>query len=280
MSPALLEMRGITLDYPRGLRRTPLRALDGVDLEVGHGETVGLVGESGSGKTSLGRIALGLQPPTAGSVCFDGEDVTRANRRRRRALALDLQAIFQDPYSSLNPTLRIGVSVAEPLLQRRHELSRDEIDQRVVEVLRSVGLDADASWRYPRHFSGGQRQRIAVARALIVSPKLVVCDEPVSALDLSVQAQVLNLLAELQEKFGLSYLFIAHDLSVVRFLCRRAFVLRAGQVVESGSVEDVYRSPRHPYTQELLAAVLQPNPDLAGRVRGDAPVSVSEGGMK
>ncbi|HYZ29233.1 MAG TPA: ATP-binding cassette domain-containing protein [Thermoleophilaceae bacterium] len=278
MSGALLEMRGITLDYPRGLRRAPFRALDEVDLEIGHGETVGLVGESGSGKTSLGRIALGLQAPTAGSVHFDGEDVTRADRRRRRALARDLQAVFQDPYSSLNPTRRIGSSVAEPLLQRRGAMTRAEIDARVAEMLRLVGLDADAGSRYPRQFSGGQRQRIAIARALIVSPKLVVCDEPVSALDLSVQAQVLNLLAELQETLGLSYLFIAHDLSVVRFLCRRVVVLRAGRLVECGSVEDVFRAPRHAYTRELLAAIPRPNPDRYVSVREGGPVTVTKGG--
>jgi peptide/nickel transport system ATP-binding protein len=271
-------MRGITLDYARGVRRKPFRALDEVDLEIGHGETVGLVGESGSGKTSLGRIALGLQAPTAGSVHFDGEDVTRADRRRRRALARDLQAVFQDPYSSLNPTRRIGASIAEPLLQRRGELTRAQIDARVAEMLVLVGLDADAASRYPRHFSGGQRQRIAIARALIVSPKLVVCDEPVSALDLSVQAQVLNLLAELQETLGLSYLFIAHDLSVVRFLCRRVVVLRAGRVVESGAVEDVYRAPRHAYTRELVAAIPRPNPDLYIPVREGGPVTVTKGG--
>jgi peptide/nickel transport system ATP-binding protein len=276
MSTPLLQMRGITLDYPRGLGREAFRALEGVDLEVGHGETVGLVGESGSGKSSLGRIALGLQAPTAGSVHFDGEDVTRADRRRRRSLALHLQAVFQDPYSSLNPTRRIGASVAEPLLQRGRELTRAEADARVAEMLALVGLDADAAWRYPRHFSGGQRQRIAIARALIVSPKLVVCDEPVSALDLSVQAQVLNLLAELQETRGVSYLFIAHDLSVVRFLCRRVVVLRAGRVVESGPVEDVYHAPRHVYTRELLAAIPHPNPDFY-RVREGGPVTAKGG---
>jgi ABC-type microcin C transport system duplicated ATPase subunit YejF len=204
--------------------------------------------------------------------------VTRADRRRRRALARDLQAVFQDPYSSLNPTRRIGASVAEPLLQRRGELTRAQIDARVAEMLRLVGLDAEAASRYPRHFSGGQRQRIAIARALIVSPKLVVCDEPVSALDLSVQAQVLNLLAELQETLGLSYLFIAHDLSVVRFLCRRVVVLRAGHVVESGAVEDVYHAPRHAYTRELLAAIPRPNPDLYVPVRQGGPVTVTKGG--
>jgi peptide/nickel transport system ATP-binding protein len=206
--------------------------------------------------------------------------VTRADRRRRRALARDLQAVFQDPYSSLNPTRQIGASVAEPLLQRRGELTRAQIDARVAEMLALVGLEADAAWRYPAHFSGGQRQRIAIARALIVSPKLVVCDEPVTALDLSVQAQVLNLLAELQETLGLSYLFIAHDLAVVRFLCRRVVVLRAGRVVESGPVEDVYGAPRHAYTRELLAAIPRPNPDLYVPVQGCGRTPVAKGGIQ
>ena len=280
MSPPLLEMRGIALDYGRGLRRTPFRALDGVDLEVGQREAVGLVGESGSGKTSLGRIALGLQAPTAGSVHFDGEDITRADRGRRRALARDLQAVFQDPYSSLNPTRRVGASVAEPLLASGGALRAAEVGARVAEMLRLVGLDADAAARYPRHFSGGQRQRIAIARALIVSPRLVVCDEPVSALDLSVQAQVLNLLAELQETLGLSYLFIAHDLSVVRFLCQRVVVLRAGRVVESGPVEDVYRAPRHDYTRELLAAIPRPDPDHYTTAGRGGPVTIAKGGTQ
>ena len=280
MSGPLLQLRGITLDYGRGFRRQPFRALEGVDLEVGRGETVGLVGESGSGKSSLGRIVLGLQEPTAGSVHFDGADITRVDRRRRRALARDLQAVFQDPYSSLNPTRRIGLSVAEPLLQCRGELTRAEIDARVAEMLLRIGLDADAARRFPRHFSGGQRQRIAIARALIVSPKLVVCDEPVTALDLSVQAQILNLLAELQETLKLSYLFIAHDLSVVRFLCQRVVVLCAGRVVEAGVVGDVFDAPGHPYTRELLAAVPRANPDLNIPVREEAHTAVAEGGTR
>jgi peptide/nickel transport system ATP-binding protein len=280
VTPPLLQMRQITLDYGRGLGRKPFRALHDVELEIAHGETVGLVGESGSGKTSLGRIVLGLQPPTAGSVHFDGEDVTRAGRRRRRALALDLQAVFQDPYSSLNPTRRVGASVAEPLLQRRGELTAAQIAARVEHMLRRVGLsDGDAA-RYPGHFSGGQRQRIAIARALIVEPKLVVCDEPVSALDLSVQAQVLNLLAELQESLSLSYLFISHDLAVVRFLCHRIVVLRAGRVVESGTAEQVYRNPRHTYTRELLAAIPNPDPDAHIAAHPGGLIPISDGGAQ
>jgi peptide/nickel transport system ATP-binding protein len=280
MTTPLLQLRGITLDYGHGVVRKPFRALHDVDLEIAHGQTVGLVGESGSGKTSLGRIVLGLQSPTAGSVHFDGDDITHAIRRRRRALATDLQAVFQDPYSSLNPARRIGLSVAEPLLQRRGELTAAQIDARVADMLRRVGLSDDAAARYPGHFSGGQRQRIAIARALIVSPKLVVCDEPVSALDLSVQAQVLNLLAELQESLGVSYLFIAHDLAVVRFLCHRIVVLRAGRVVESGAAEQVYRAPRHTYTQELLAAIPNPNPDAHTVVRPGGLAPIANGGAQ
>jgi ABC-type oligopeptide transport system ATPase subunit len=257
----LLSMREITLDYGQGVMRKPFRALHGVDLDVRPRETVGLVGESGSGKTSLARVLLGLQRPTSGSIRFDGEDITQAGRRRRRALSADLQAVFQDPHSSLNPTRRIGTSIAEPLMVRRGALTPRQIRERVADMLRRVGLPEEAARRYPAHFSGGQRQRIAIARALIVSPKLVVCDEPVSALDLSVQAQVLNLLAELQESLGLSYLFIAHDLAVVRFLSHRIVVMREGRVVESGAADQVYSAPRHEYTKQLLASIPSPDPD-------------------
>jgi peptide/nickel transport system ATP-binding protein len=257
----LLAMREITLDYGQGIVRKPFRALHGIDLDVRPRETVGLVGESGSGKTSLARVLLGLQRPTSGSIHFDGEDITRASRRRRRTLSADIQAVFQDPHSSLNPTRRVGASIAEPLTVRRGDLTARQIREQVAAMLGRVGLPEEAATRYPGHFSGGQRQRIAIARALIVSPKLVVLDEPVSALDLSVQAQVLNLLAELQESLGLSYLFIAHDLAVVRFLSHRIVVMREGRVVESGAADQVYSAPRHDYTKQLLASIPSPDPD-------------------
>jgi peptide/nickel transport system ATP-binding protein len=259
----LLEMRGITLDYRRQVlfRKSSTRVLDQVDLTIGRGETVGLVGESGSGKTSLARVALGLVAPTDGSVLFDGTDITHHSHRARRALSSRLQAVFQDPYSSLNPTRRVGASIAEPLLNDR-TLTREEINSRVSDILARVGLPRDAANRFPAQFSGGQRQRIAIARALVVRPELVICDEAVSALDLSVSAQILNLLAELQETLGVSYLFIAHDLAVVRFLSQRIAVMQAGRIVEVGAAQRVYDAPSHEYTRTLLAAI--PNPDPRG----------------
>jgi peptide/nickel transport system ATP-binding protein len=259
----LLSTRGIVLDYPQGLRRKPVRVLHGIDIDIAPGETLGLVGESGSGKSSLAKIVLGFQPPTAGEVRFRGRDITRAGRRERRALSSQIQAVFQDPYSSLNPTRRVGASIAEPLRQQSSPLSRKEVAAHVQDMLVRVGLPPDAADRYPAHFSGGQRQRIAIARALIIKPALVVCDEPVSALDLSVQAQILNLLADLQESMRLSYLFIAHDLAVVRFLSHRMAVMHNGRIVETGPAERVYSAPADPYTRQLLAASPDPDPDHA-----------------
>ncbi|HEY9329170.1 MAG TPA: ATP-binding cassette domain-containing protein [Streptomyces sp.] len=263
----LLSARGIVLDYPQGFGRKSARVLHGVDIEIAPGETLGLVGESGSGKSSLANLVLGFRPPTSGHIRFRGRDITGCGRRERRALSSEIQAVFQDPYSSLNPTRRVGTSIAEPLLRQSSSLSRRDVAARVQDMLARVGLPPDAADRYPAHFSGGQRQRIAIARALIINPSLVVCDEPVSALDLSVQAQVLNLLAELQESMGLSYLFIAHDLAVVRFLSHRMAVMHKGRIVETGPAERVYSAPVDPYTQQLLAAVPDPDPDLASSQR-------------
>ncbi|MFJ7773033.1 ATP-binding cassette domain-containing protein [Streptomyces sp. NPDC097107] len=259
----LLSAHGIVLDYPQGFRRKPARVLHGVGIDIAEGETLGLVGESGSGKSSLANIVLGFRPPTEGQIRFRGRDITAAGRRERQALSSEIQAVFQDPYSSLNPTRRVGTSIAEPLLRQSSPLSRRDIAERVHDMLVRVGLPPDAADRYPAHFSGGQRQRIAIARALIINPSLVICDEPVSALDLSVQAQILNLLAELQESMGLSYLFIAHDLAVVRFLSHRMAVMHQGRIVETGPAERVYSAPTDPYTRQLLAAVPDPDPDRA-----------------
>ncbi|MFZ3572236.1 ATP-binding cassette domain-containing protein [Streptomyces sp. BH097] len=259
----LLSAHGIVLDYPQGLRRKPARVLHGVDIDIAEGETLGLVGESGSGKSSLANIVLGFRPPTEGHIRFRGRDITHAGRRERRTLSSEIQAVFQDPYSSLNPTRQVGTSIAEPLLLQSSALSRRDIAARVRDMLVRVGLPPDAGDRYPAHFSGGQRQRIAIARALIINPSLVICDEPVSALDLSVQAQILNLLAELQESMGLSYLFIAHDLAVVRFLSHRMAVMHQGRIVETGPAERVYSAPSDPYTRQLLAAVPDPDPARA-----------------
>jgi ABC-type glutathione transport system ATPase component len=257
----LLAVEGLTVEFPRRRRRSPLLAVDDVSFDIRSGETVGLVGQSGAGKTTIGRAILGLTPVTRGAIVFDGEDITHADFRTRRRLSAELQVVFQDPFSSLNPSRKIGQTLAEPL-QVHLDLSRAETQQRVRAALETVRLPAAAADRYPTQFSGGQRQRIAIARALMLSPRLVICDEPVSSLDLSVQAQILNLLGELQRELSLSYLFIAHDLAVVRYLSHRIVVLNEGRVVESGSAERVYRSPSHPYTRGLLDAAPVPDPDI------------------
>lgn len=273
-SGPLVSTRGIVLEYSQGLGRAPARILHGVDIDIARGETLGLVGESGSGKSSLAKVILGLEQPTDGKVYFGGQNITHASRRERRVISANVQAVFQDPYSSLNPTRRVGASIAESLLQQSHSLSRREVAERVSVMLRHVGLSPDAADRYPAHFSGGQRQRIAIARALIINPALVVCDEPVSALDLSVQAQVLNLLKKLQSSMNLSYLFIAHDLAVVRFMSSRIAVMQGGRIVETGTAEHVYGSPTDPYTQQLLASVPDPDPD---NTRAPAAVPAATG---
>jgi oligopeptide/dipeptide ABC transporter ATP-binding protein len=265
-STPLLAVHDLTVEFATGRRRPPFRALDDVSVEVGLGETVGVVGESGSGKTTLGRAILGLAPIAAGRVEFDGEDITEADSNCRRALSAELQVVFQDPYSSFNPTRTIGQTLAETIGVHL-DLSREETSDRIGAMLERVGLPRDAAARYPSHFSGGQRQRIAIARGLMVEPRLLICDEPVSALDLSVQAQVLNLLRGLQAELGLSYLFIAHDLDVVRHLSDRILVLYRGQVMEAGDAEVVYSTPSHPYTRALLDAAPVPEPALQARRR-------------
>jgi peptide/nickel transport system ATP-binding protein len=252
VSTDLLSVERLCVDYRA--RHCQVRAVDNVTLDVGVNETVGLVGESGSGKTTIARAVLGLTRVTAGTVRFEGEDVTHASRSRRRELSKHLQVVFQDPYGSLSPTRTVEQTLAEPLLA--HGIaSRQAARDQVTSMLERVGLSADALRRYPREFSGGQRQRIAIARALMPSPRLVICDEPVSALDLSVQAQVLNLLRGLQQEFRLGYLFIAHNLAVVRHMSHRIVVLYRGAVMEAGPAEAVYNRPGHPYTRALLQAV-------------------------
>jgi ABC-type glutathione transport system ATPase component len=259
MTDPLLDVRDLSVEYQRGGRGPTNRALTGVSLQIGRGETLGLVGESGSGKSTLGNAVLGLVPVRTGTIAFDGRDITRAGRAERRALSRHLQVIFQDPYSSLNPARAIGQTLAEPLLVHR-QLDRRQTKEQVGDMLERVGLPADAAGRRPASFSGGQRQRVAIARALMLSPKLVICDEAVSALDLSVQAQVLNLLMDLQEDLSLSYLFISHDLDVIRLVSQRIAVLYHGAIVETGPAENVYSTPRHDYTRRLLAAVPVPDP--------------------
>jgi ABC-type oligopeptide transport system ATPase subunit len=259
VSAPLLDVDGAVVEYPQGRRAAPLRALGGVSLQVGRGETLGLVGESGSGKSTLGNAVLGLVGLAAGTIAFDGEDITHADRARRRALTAHLQVVLQDPYSSLNPARTIGQTLVEPFLAHRGRRG-DDPAARIADMLRRVGLDAGAAGRYPRQFSGGQLQRIAIARALMLNPKLVICDEAVSALDLSIQAQILNLLRDLQDELGVSFLFISHDLEVVRHISHRIAVLRRGELVEIGPVEEIRRHPRHEYTRALLGAVPLPDP--------------------
>ncbi|MCU1490524.1 MAG: transporter ATP-binding protein [Acidimicrobiaceae bacterium] len=251
--PLLLQIDDLAVRY-RGRRGGEVLALDGVSLGVPEGKTVGLVGESGSGKSTLGRAVLGLAPVARGSISFAGRDITHADRRDRRALSREIQVVFQDPYGSLNPTVTIGRTVAEPL-RAQGDLSSADTRRRVAEVLDQVGLPASAAARYPSEFSGGQRQRIAIARAVALRPRLIICDEPVSALDLSIQAQVLNLFNDLKAALGVSYLFISHDLGVVRFLVDEIVVLHRGRVVEAGNGESIFTNPREDYTKRLLAAV-------------------------
>lgn len=253
---SLLQVRDLTVSYQHDGRAH--HALDQVSLDVQAKETVGVVGESGAGKSTLGRAVLGLVPVTAGTIKFGGQDITRLGRRDRVALAARLQVVFQDPDSSLNPARTVGSSLAEPLLGQRRP--RAEVAGKVAAMLERVGLPADAAGRYPRQFSGGQKQRIVIARALIVSPQLVVCDEALSALDLSVQAQIINLLLELRRDLGLAYLFIGHDLAVIRHLADRVVVLRNGKVVEQGIAAQVCEQPADPYTKALMAAAPVPEP--------------------
>jgi peptide/nickel transport system ATP-binding protein len=257
----VLEVDRLTVAYPRR-RQASLTAVDEVSFTIGEGETIGLVGESGSGKSTIGKAILGLVEPSAGSIRFDGQDITNASRGERRQLSRHVQVVFQDPFSSLNPAKNIRRTLLEPFLAHRHDpaVAALDPDKRVREVLEHVGLPSTVCDRYPGEFSGGQRQRIAIARALMLQPKLVICDEAVSALDVSVQAHVVNLLADLQAETGVSYLFISHDLAVVRHLSHRIVVLRRGQVVEAGTAGQVYLRPQHPYTQALLAAAPLPDP--------------------
>lgn len=278
MSAPLLEVRGLVKHFPvrRGVFggvSGQVRAVDGVSFDVRAGEVLGLVGESGCGKTTTGRCVLRLLEPTAGEVRFDGEDITHLPRRRLRPLRRQMQIIFQDPFSSLNPRLSVGSMLREPLAI--HGIARGaRARERVAELLELVGLSPDHARRFPHEFSGGQRQRIGVARALAVEPRLIVADEPVSALDVSIRAQILNLLQDLQRRLGLAYLFVAHDLAVVEHISDRVAVMYLGRIVEVADAAALYATPRHPYTAALLSAIPVPDPDRPRErivLEGDVP---------
>ncbi|MGE5270088.1 MAG: ABC transporter ATP-binding protein [Thiohalocapsa sp.] len=275
----LLQVRDLVKNFPVktglfGGAAEQVHAVDHVSFDIAAGETLGLVGESGCGKSTTGRCILRLTEPTAGEIRFEGRDVTALSGAALRALARYMQIIFQDPYASLDPRMTVGSIVGEALIIHGLTKTRREFEDRIVELLETVGLGADHMRRYPHEFSGGQRQRIGIARALAVSPKLIVCDEPVSALDVSIQAQVINLLEDLQQKFGLTYLFIAHDLSVVEHISTRVAVMYLGRIVEIAAAADLYRAPQHPYTEALLSAVPIPDPTAKRqriRLAGDVP---------
>jgi oligopeptide transport system ATP-binding protein len=247
--------RGVLIDREVG----QVRAVDGISFRVERGETLGLVGESGSGKSTACRAVLQLLAPTSGSVKFEGREVAGLGRRQMRPLRREMQMIFQDPYASLNPRKRIGQIVGDPL-KRQDVASGSELRRQVQELLERVGLSSEHYNRFPHEFSGGQRQRIGIARALALKPKLVICDEPVSALDVSIQAQIVNLLDDLQDEFGLAYLFVAHDIGVVRHISDRIAVMNEGKIVEQGTADEVCERPKHAYTKKLLAAVPIPDP--------------------
>jgi oligopeptide transport system ATP-binding protein len=282
----LLQVRGLRMHFPvtEGMiaRRHigDVKAVDGVDLAIQRGETLGLVGESGCGKTTMGRCILRLEKPTAGEILYNGIDIARLDRRELVALRRRIQVIFQDPYSSLNPRQKVGSIIGEPMMVHGVEKDARRRADRVRELLSVCGLNPNFADRYPHEMSGGQRQRVGIARALALNPEFIVCDEAVSALDVSIQAQIINLLEDLRDKFNLTYLFIAHDLSVVRHLCQRVAVMYLGRVVELAECDELFDHPLHPYTTALLGAVPVPDPAVEAErafqpVRGEVPSPIN-----
>jgi len=279
----ILEVKNLVKHFPvtKGIIRKRevgiIKAVDNISFKMVAGETLGLVGESGSGKSTTGRLIVRLMEPTSGSIYYNGQNITAMSQSDFRDLRKDFQIIFQDPYASLNPRMTVGEIIAEPLIVHRLAKGKD-LDKRVDELLYLVGLSSEHARRYPREFSGGQRQRIGIARALAVNPKLIVCDEPVSALDVSIQAQVINLLQDLQKEFGLTYLFISHDLSVVKHIAQRVAVMYQGKIVEIAEKDELYQNPLHPYTKALLSAIPVPDPEAKIKriiLKGDVPSSIN-----
>lgn len=283
MKEALLEVRNLRKYFPiySGILRkktADVKAVDGIDFAIYPGDVLGMVGESGSGKSTAGRVAIRLIEPTSGEISFLGQNLLAFNKQQLKDVRRNFQMVFQSPYASLNPRKTIGDAIGEALLYHGLVKNRNEQMDRVAETLTLVGLSPDMIRRYPHQFSGGQQQRICIGRAIAIEPKLIVCDEAVSALDVSVQAQVLNLLAELKQKMGLSYLFISHDLSVIRHLCDRVVVLYLGKVMESASTEELFKNPKHPYTQALLSAIPISYPgEVKNRImlKGEIPSSIN-----
>ena len=279
MTEPILRVQNLVKQFPisggiLGRVVDRVHAVDGVSFDLAAGETLGVVGESGCGKSTTGRCILRLIEPTAGEVWFEGKSVTQATKTELRALARDMQIIFQDPYASLNPRMSVAAIIGEALTIHKLTKTAQEYEARIVQLLETVGLNADHMRRYPHEFSGGQRQRIGIARALAVNPKLIVCDEAVSALDVSIQAQVINLLEDLQEQFSLTYIFIAHDLSVVEHISDRVAVMYLGRIVEIAPAQALYTNPLHPYTEALLSAVPIPDPSIKRKripLVGDVP---------
>ncbi|MGI6173406.1 MAG: ABC transporter ATP-binding protein [Christensenellales bacterium] len=283
MKDVLIEAKNLKMYFPVGRsffksRIKTLKAVDGVDLSVYRGKTFGLVGESGCGKTTIGRTLVRLYAPTDGQILYDGADIARLDQKALLPYRRRMQMIFQDPYASLDPRMTVSAIIGEPLKYRKDMSSKDKID-RVRELVATVGLKSDHLLRYPHEFSGGQRQRIGIARALASDPEFIVCDEPISALDVSIQAQIINTLEELQEKFSLTYLFVSHDLSMVRHISHDVGVMYLGRMVETAPVDELYRNMQHPYTKALLSAVPVPDPDIAARnerirLEGDVPTPI------
>jgi len=263
----LVAVKNLNKSYGGGRRlfgggAPALKAVNNVSFDIAQGETLGLVGESGSGKSTTGRVLLQLEAPSSGSILFKGRDITGLSKKQLRPFRRDMQIIFQDPYASLNPRMTVGDFVAEPLTVHGLAGSRSDLDDRVAGLFRKVGLDPSFMKRYPHEFSGGQRQRVNIARAIALNPPFIVADEPITALDVSIQAQIVNLFQDLQDELGLAYLFIAHDLSMIRYLCHRVAVMLRGRIVEIGPCDAIFENPQHPYTKALLSAIPVPDPDI------------------